>query len=127
VCHSRAPAISESISELAGLGVRRIGTRPRNPANTAHPTERQVLEEFQRALDRGESITGLQWSQAGNGEFVYMQAIGVEPLCLHCHGKEIEPGLDAQIRAFYPDDLARNYSAGDLRGAFVVRGPATAP
>lgn len=127
VCHTQASAIGAALAERTGLDVGRVGTRVRNPANTPSPAEAKVLASFQHALEQGAALGDLQWSQAENGDFVYMKAIGVEPLCLQCHGDDLDVALDAQLLALYPDDQARGYAAGDLRGAFVVKGPVSSP
>jgi hypothetical protein len=49
-----------------------------------------------------------------------MKAIPTAPLCLTCHGTAIEPRLQAELTALYPQDLATGYQAGELRGAFVA-------
>jgi hypothetical protein len=58
----------------------------------------------------------------GRTERRYMKAIGVEPLCVTCHGAQIAPALQQAIRAKYPKDAATGFNVGDLRGAvYVVR------
>ena len=42
------------------------------------------------------------------------------PLCLTCHGAALSPDVEAALAESYPEDHATGYSAGDLRGAFVV-------
>jgi hypothetical protein len=49
-----------------------------------------------------------------------MQAIPTGALCLQCHGENISPEVQAELARLYPEDKATGYSAGDIRGAFVV-------
>jgi hypothetical protein len=54
-----------------------------------------------------------------------MQAQGVEPLCLVCHGKGLSDEVKATLEEYYPDDLATGYSLGQVRGAISVSSAAT--
>jgi hypothetical protein len=38
-----------------------------------------------------------------------------------CHGSDVPEAVAEAIAKRYPQDRATGYSAGDLRGAFVVR------
>jgi hypothetical protein len=40
-----------------------------------------------------------------------------------CHGSDIDPYVDARIRELYPDDQARGFKPGDIRGAFTITQP----
>ena len=44
----------------------------------------------------------------------------MQPLCLTCHGTELDPAIAAQIAASYPADEATGFAAGDFRGVFWV-------
>jgi hypothetical protein len=54
----------------------------------------------------------------------YMKAIptAAKP-CLACHGAKISPEVAAKLDDIYPEDKARGYGAGDIRGAFTIRQP----
>jgi hypothetical protein len=52
-----------------------------------------------------------------------MKAIGTAEPCLACHGKQIEPALAQLIDVRYPQDQARGFAQGELRGAFTLRRP----
>ena len=58
---------------------------------------------------------------AAAGEFRMMKAIPTGEACLGCHGKEIKPELTAVIDRRYPQDKARGFALGELRGAFTLR------
>ena len=38
--------------------------------------------------------------------------------CSSRHGKTLAPGLEAKLKAAYPNDAARGFEAGDFRGVF---------
>ena len=49
-----------------------------------------------------------------------MQAQGVEPVCLVCHGQDLAPEVRATLEQYYPDDWATGYSLGQVRGAISL-------
>ena len=52
-----------------------------------------------------------------------MKAIPTGELCLLCHGETIDPDIAAAIDKAYPEDQARGFSLGDIRGAFTLSKP----
>ena len=56
--------------------------------------------------------------EGGEGEMAVQAASG--DTCLACHGKAITPQVLEQLDARYPDDRARGYGAGEIRGAFSL-------
>jgi hypothetical protein len=52
-----------------------------------------------------------------------MKAIPTAAQCLNCHGESISPEVDAKLKALYPNDQARGFKEGDLRGAFTLAKP----
>lgn len=101
--------------------VRRSSLRWRSPANEPTPEQRAVLERMQRTHLAGQAIEAQV--ELADERVHYYQPIFVQPLCLTCHGK---PGEDigdetlATIDVLYPNDRARGYSAGDLRGMWHI-------
>jgi hypothetical protein len=53
----------------------------------------------------------------------YVEPIGVQPLCLTCHGESLAPDLASRIEELYPADRAVGYRVGDLRGVFWAEFP----
>jgi hypothetical protein len=49
-----------------------------------------------------------------------MKAIPTAQLCLACHGENIDSITRTRLEKLYPDDQARGYKAGDIRGAFSI-------
>jgi len=41
--------------------------------------------------------------------------------CLKCHGEDIDPKVAAKLDALYPQDNARGYKVGQVRGAFTLK------
>jgi hypothetical protein len=60
----------------------------------------------------------------GRKVFRYMKAIPTDEICLNCHGGDtVKPEVAAKLAEFYPDDQARGFSVGDIRGAFTIVQP----
>lgn len=122
VCQLQAPQIASAHSR-APWQVGRTSLQVRNPANTADAWERQVLLQFAQRAAAGEPLAGMQHSAVVAGELRVMQAIAVGEPCLACHGKTLKPELAALLEQRYPQDQARGYELGALRGAFSLKRP----
>jgi len=116
--------IRETVSLERGLELSRVSLKNRNPANAPEEWQKEVLESFENQRAAGEDPASLAWSGVaevdGKQQFRFMKAIPTGTLCLQCHGKNISPEVKAKLAGLYPEDKAIDYSAGDIRGAFVV-------
>jgi hypothetical protein len=121
VCADIAPGIADSLSARSGWIVRRVSLKSRN-ASRAVPDgwERKVLLEFDRRQAAGEQPAELHFGEVVNGQYRYMQAQVVEPVCLVCHGKGLSDEVQASLEEYYPDDWATGYSLGEVRGAISL-------
>lgn len=123
VCHSQAPEIARQLSS-EGAKVGRTALRVRNPDNAPDAHELTVLSEFATSL-RPDAPPPEHFSVEADGSARYMRAIPTGAPCLVCHGDNIAPPLAKAIAERYPRDEATGFKPGELRGAFVVRWPAT--
>jgi len=128
VCNIHAPEIAAEISEKRGWEVGRTSLKVRNPTNAPDAWESAVLEDFEARkaagrdpakLEHAEIVTGPE----GERVFRYMKAIPTGGICITCHGESIAPEVIAVIDALYPEDEARGFAVGDIRGAFTIREP----
>ena len=119
-CQLLAPQIALEHSK-SPWQVGRTALKVRSPANTADAWEQQVLEQFAERAAAGEPVADLSHAEIVGGEFRMMKAIATGEPCLACHGKNIEPSLVAVIDVRYPQDQARGFALGELRGAFTLR------
>lgn len=123
VCSVQAPELaadhSEAGIEPGRVSLGRTSDRLRNPDNRA-PDWVAPLWERMRA-DPENAIP--RTVRLADGDIGHVQPIRVAPLCLACHGSELAPEVAAAIDARYPEDRARGYAAGDLRGTFWIRLP----
>lgn len=130
VCSELAPSMTSRISRENGWRVTRVGTRVRNPLlGMPDAWEQTVLADFARRAAAGEPLQGMRFAAAveePNGRyFRFMQAIGVKPPCLRCHGPaaSLSPEVAALLKERYPHDRATGYQVGDLRGAVSIKQP----
>lgn len=123
VCEIQAPQIAGEVSSRQ-IHVGRTALKVRNPANAPDGWESRMLEAFERRLAAGEPPEQIEtFAIRDDGQRRYghwMKAIPTQGLCTACHGAEIPPEVADAIEQAYPDDQARGFSVGDLRGAFTV-------
>ena len=128
VCNKVAPAIAEAQSRKTGWTVGRTSLRPRNSNNAPDAWEAKVLKDFETRKAAGEDPKKMEFYELtqvqGKEVFRYMKAIptAAKP-CLACHGEHIKPGIASKLDEHYPNDKARGYRAGDIRGAFSIIQP----
>ncbi len=120
VCASTAPEIARQLSEASGWEVKRISLKARNKAATPDGWEKAILEQFDQRRAAGEAIANITKAEIVDGNFRYMKAQGVEPLCLTCHGTSLDSTVEKALQQHYPDDRATGYQTGELRGAFSL-------
>jgi len=128
VCKERAPAIARSLSESTGWEVGRTSRKLRNPElNAPDAWEEQVLLEFEERKVAGEDVRTMAYAEvldaAGGTRYRFMKAIPTGELCLVCHGATIDSEIAAALDAAYPQDQARGFALGDIRGAFTLSKP----
>lgn len=125
VCNEKAVPLTAQITEQSGWNVGRTSLKVRNPANQADVWEQAQMQEFDRLLSAGQAPATLEVFQETqkNGKTVqrFMKAIPVEAGCLACHGDAIIEPVRTKLDQLYPDDKARGYSLGQLRGAFTLQ------
>lgn len=131
VCNKTAPAIAKALSEKHGMKVARTSLKTRNSANAPDAWEEQVLQKFEERQAAGEKADDMAFfeivEENGQKNFRFMKAIGMPPLdkmpCLKCHGENIDPKITAKLDELYPEDKARGYKVGQIRGAFTITKP----
>jgi hypothetical protein len=127
VCYRIAPEIAANMSGKTGWDVGRTALKVRNPKNAPDAWERMVLESFQERAAKGEPLEKMEYyevvEQDGGKQFRYLRAIPMGEMCMACHGPSLDPSVEAKLEALYPQDQARGFKPGDLRGAFTITQP----
>jgi len=124
VCRDKAPAIARESSAQTGWNVARTSLKLRNPNNAPDSWELAVLQSFEARKAKGEPLKTMEYSevveQGGSKMFRYMKPIPTGKACLNCHAAELKPAVEAALEELYPQDKARGFSVGDIRGAFTL-------
>ena len=127
VCRREAPAIAGRLSGANGWWVARTSLQVRNPANEPDAWEHGVLEYFEARRQAGEDPATLEYAEVvelgGGRVFRYMKAIPTGPICVLCHGKNLDSSVQAELQRLYPQDKATGFAPGDIRGAFTLIRP----
>ena len=114
-CHLAAPGLPAAASS-EGVTVGRTSSKLRNPANATKPWMKPLLDEYAAAGPGAPPrVVPLDGDRVG-----YVEPIGVQPMCLTCHGESLAPEVAAVIAERYPRDEATGYTEGQLRGLFWV-------
>lgn len=125
VCNVEAENIANRLSKEAGLEVGRTSLKIRNPSNISDDWEQEVLLYFEEQKKSGADISALEKYEVTkdmSGKwFRYMKAIPTAEVCLVCHGETIAQPIQEKLDSLYPNDQAKGFKVGDIRGAFTVK------
>jgi len=124
VCNTKAPAVAAYMSKKSHWTVARTSLKVRNQDNQPDSWELKVLDHFEQEKAKGADIAKLEYSEEvednGKKSFRYMKAIGTASVCLNCHASDLRPEVASKLDKLYPNDQARGYKEGDIRGAFTL-------
>ncbi len=129
VCNDLAPKIAANHSSTSGWDVGRTSLKLRNHNNAPDTWETMVLKQFEQRRAGGEGADTLAYAETvkeGDDKYYrFMKAIVMPPMekmpCLACHGENIDPRIATKLDELYPQDMARGYKAGQVRGAFTLK------
>jgi len=116
VCRVRAGEIARDASSDE-VQVGRTSHRLRNPENAPEPWLVPLLREYEAGpVDRSPRAVRLEANFVG-----YVEPIYVKPMCLACHGEDVDAGLRTRLQELYPEDRATGFHADDFRGLFWAK------
>ena len=127
VCNVRAPEIAAAVSnDSDGWAIVRSSHKLRNPKNAPDAYTAQSIEAFLKRAESGEPATDIVKAEIleedGQRVFRMVKAIPTGTVCLNCHGgDEVTPEVVAALEELYPNDEARGFKEGDIRGVFSLR------
>ncbi|MCB1647435.1 MAG: DUF3365 domain-containing protein [Pseudomonadales bacterium] len=127
VCSTEAPSIAQQLSAETGWSVKRVSLRHRNPNARPDSFEKEVLQSFDQRHEAGEPAATISHTEVVSGKLRFLKAQGVEPLCLTCHGQQLPESVARRLSDLYPEDTARGYQAGEVRGAISLISPGIVP
>ena len=125
VCNTEAPAIATNTAEGTEWFVGRSSHKLRSPSNEADEFTAMAIAEFLERQSAGESAADLVKpaivEENGQQVFRLVKAIPTQEVCLNCHGGDnVKPEVEARLAELYPDDQARGFSLGEMRGVFTL-------
>ena len=126
VCNVKAPQIAAEISRGSGWSVARSSHKLRNPVNEADDFTATAIADFLKRQSDGEKPDTMVKAEIveedGKKVFRLVKAIPTGEVCLTCHGAEsVKPEVEAALKEHYPDDKARGFKIGEMRGVFTLK------
>lgn len=127
VCSDTAQVLTNNYGVSKGIYIKRLSFKNRNPLNVPDDFESKVLNIFEEMHSKNQIKPETEYveiiEENGISKVRYMKPILIQPECLNCHGTEeqIFPQVKEVINKIYPDDKAKGYQMGDLRGAVSIQ------
>ena len=119
-CNENAYPITAVLAS-ENIAIKRVAEKYRNPKNAPDSTDAVQWRVFATAKANGDSLQPALI--AGKNTIHYYKPILLQPLCASCHGvagKDIPLPVVAAIDSLYPNDKAKDFAPGDLRGMWKV-------
>ncbi|GKY88746.1 Tll0287-like domain-containing protein [Sinisalibacter aestuarii] len=125
VCNEKAPAIAAAASADSAWTIGRSSHKLRSPDNAPDAYTAAAIEDFVAREAAGEAAETLAKAEIveenGTRVFRMVKAIPTGEACLNCHGgDEVKPDVVARLAELYPDDMARGFALGQMRGVFTL-------
>ncbi len=123
-CSDEAYSLTSDVNKkmAAGVTLKRISSKQRNPANAPKENEAKILETFESLKALNVVMPEYLVEKVADKTYKYYKPITMNnEVCLKCHGKISDDiDLKREITKVYPLDKAFDYKMNDLRGAVVV-------
>jgi len=126
VCQVSAQDLTYGVSDSQeGWDISRSSHLLRNPANVADDYTAAKIDAFLARAAAGEAVAPMVSAEiVEDGDqrvFRMVKAIPTGEVCLTCHGStEVSAEVEAVIAEYYPEDAARGFALGDMRGVFTL-------
>ncbi|MGF1557849.1 MAG: DUF3365 domain-containing protein [Flavobacteriaceae bacterium] len=120
-CNTRALPLTDSISVMNNVVIKRVSDKPRNPENKANNEELDYITYFKKLAIAGKEAKPIVKRE--NDEVHFYYPITTNAMCLQCHGKPVEqvtPETLSTLKNLYPKDQAVGYDTNEVRGIWVV-------
>ncbi len=125
-CHNRAVLLTDSMSAVLGVKIKRVAKKYRNSFNETTPKESELYKQYILDWLARKPITP-KIIPDKNGQPVYYSMISINnKVCLKCHGtpgKEMPTEREQKIKKYYPNDKALNFKFDEPRGMWVITFP----
>lgn len=118
-CNTKAMPLTSEMEQKYHASIKRVSDKLRNPKNEGNANEKAIIAQFKTSLSKGEAVTPVTQVEK-DGKVHFYAPIKVGGLCLTCHGAAIANPVDSILKLSYPNDKARGYKQGDLRGIWSI-------
>ncbi len=124
-CHDNALKLTDSMSRVYNVKIKRSSHKLRNPHNAPDSLEKEILDNYFAKKQQGDKLSPIVKKDT-TGKIHFYAPIIIKKDCLKCHG---EPGKDIPepiyklIKEKYPQDQATGFKIGDLRGIWDITFP----
>ncbi len=120
-CNINAMTITDSLSQAHKVKISRVSERNRNESNHLADADLPFWNHYKSGeanVQMADTVVNM------DGKHIYYRPIYIaNPACLNCHGQsgtDILEGTIAKLDEFYPNDKARDYNLGELRGMWKL-------
>lgn len=124
-CSDRAIKLSDSLSIVHQVSIKRSAKKNRNPVNALTEKENEIYKNYVISwVQQGEVNPRIDVNE--KHQPVYYDVIYMTPFCLNCHGNlesDISPEIAERINKLYPEDKAVNFKVTEPRGMWVITFP----
>jgi hypothetical protein len=119
-CSDTAEILTQSISTVLNVKMKRVSDKNRNPNNAANTEELAYISKAKSLLLNGKALKP-EYRISGDSITAYIP-IMTKPICLNCHGEpaNMKTKVISKIIDLYPNDKALDYKDHELRGIWVV-------
>ncbi|SDI53308.1 c-type heme family protein [Winogradskyella thalassocola] len=120
-CNERAYPLTDSMSVVHNVIIKRVSDKPRNPKNNANSEELDYINTFKKVIANNEEASPIV-KELDNKVRVYYP-ITTNTMCLQCHGKlneTLENTTLTRIKSLYPLDKAIGYNSNEVRGIWSI-------
>jgi cytochrome c551/c552 len=120
-CNTRAISLTDSMSKVYNVSIKRVSDKVRNQNNKANQKELAFINELKSKKSKNEKLTSKLIEI--DGKMLGYYPIETNKMCLQCHGtkeKDINLKTFQKIQNLYPNDKAIAYSENEIRGIWVV-------
>jgi len=126
-CNLEGTQITADLESQFGISIKRVASRARNKSNLPIGMEIELLDAYKYNAENDiANRPNIQKIEDGK-VLLYTKAIVIkDKFCLSCHGipkVDIQPQTLKKINELYPQDSAKNFAVGDLRGMWSIRLP----
>lgn len=117
-CNEKALPLTDSIATAMNVTIQRLSDKNRNPLNAITNKADSIAWEKIKT-----EKTAFVTQDIVGDVYYYKPIVIMMPTCLKCHGNsaEIDTSTLSHIASKYPDDKAKGYSMGDLRGMWKIK------